>query len=1735
MPVPRPIRHPAAALALSLCCSAAIAEPAGLSWVWERDEAGVLTGLVAPGDVRIGIETEAHPDGDAIAVTRTVGYPDDRRSFNFDADGRLRRAGNGTGATAFRYDAQGRPVGIDSADRPSLHYDLDVLGRLQTLRIGEIASFSYGYDYLDRIARVETPVGPITYTYHRASGTITRELPNGITTQRSHDAEGLLTEISHADAARRIIARFRYRYRPDGLIGEIEEYEQQSGERTCSLAYDVMERLVGVGCDDGAGERFSYDALSNLTGRSAAGAAPERFESGIAGILRAKDGVSVPGDARGHVRALPYGQATVSYGYDGAGQLAAAGALQYRHDALGWLVERAMDEAHERYLPDPFAEAWQPLWRASGTDESVYLWDGAVPLLEIRDGAAIYRLEDHLGSTRAMLDARGQVVAWPEYTAYGVPSGLTASAGLQPGFAGLFWDAEAGLYLTAQRAYDPRSARFLQPDPVLRIPDAERFSHTLYGYAGGDPVNYVDRDGADPRMVENKLPGAAFDLAVSTSYRRSLDLSELLGVYLLLSMDRARDAAGDAGAQPDGLAQAIGRTSVGVSALPSLARPRSVDVSEALGKLGDMRARSDRNRERVLENAQRTVQFYGKLAETITMQQLEGAERAWGLFSGSYMMGAKLGLRALSTKKPFDLARAYDASGDAIKIGKLIGTLLGGPDGPSISKEVQRPDLLVLKNHGTLTDLALGSGGSGSTETMPSMNIMSAYKQAALLGRIGVLQDAAELSAWQAEAVAAPSPARPTRVGGVYLGGAGALIAGLGEIAGVAVDEVTGGLVFIGRDGAARELPNLRIDDVVTIFRAVYDHGQAPSVTIDPVPADPKGPVMEVKHGPGTAASYVGWVLYQCDRVMKSYMLGEDNITGATITTAAPGYAAMQKTHFFDGGGAGAWERFWIVPAKVRRVHGREDATDGTRDAALLDVSLGVNTQKMHWVGGALVDDSGAASSRGAEAFATWFTANIDAIATEVTLLPPPETDIARPVRIFDELARMATVTAIAEHLRDRGVPLPAWMRDHRVTPVPVDTVTPSLTVQAADGGTAVAIFGGVRLAPADRDVEDYQETGAKLPGDDAAASFVALSRDRLAGITGALPALAIEASQHDLLAPRPIPGKSGLAMVFVPGAETRAPGANRLAVQDLAVPMGRGQRLTLTRHLNSFFDPEGTFGRGWSLDLPRLVHDPVPVARGRDSTTFAHVARLTSPLGSVEARFDGTAFDPGFDAELPVDPDHPEIRALVRTHSPLLDADTWQVLFVDGTTWHFEDDGALVLVEAEGIATRYLRDGGGRLHRIVGYLGDTATAEIRLDFDDHGRIVAATGQSAPTVTSGEAVPAREVRFAYDSDGRLACVGGAGAATDCARGYSYEEGRLTAISTAGEAFTYSDSGELLSTQHGAALQVVRRVPDATGQTVTVGDGEDDAAAETWRFDPRMRPVAWRQGAAARDWRYPDAAGTVETLRIDERLVTTRTLLPDGRLRLERPGQPVLELSRADGTVTLAADSETAAEITRHPDGTLAAITTPGAQITPRHDASGLQTGVLLSAPMEAGGTTAWIEEDLDLLGRPVAIREASGWSMQIGYDHDGRIASLASPGKDGRLTGRIFDYDAAGQLAGIRSSWGDLTIARDETGRPQRVAHVRGGASASVAFDAEGRPVRADSFAGGTTTWQYGPDSDARGPVTITLPDGTAITRHAGAGEIAQSVEVRTDTADIRVHLETDSPHQRYTWSETPH
>lgn len=944
-----------------------------------------------------------------------------------------------------------------------------------------------------------------------------------------------------------------------------------------------------------------------------------------------------------------------------------------------------------------------------------------------------------------------------------------------------------------------------------------------------------------------------------------------------------------------------------------------------------------------------------------------------------------------------------------------------------------------------------------------------------------------------------------TSVGGVYLGGSGQALGGVGLLQGIALD-ANGNLVLLDKGGNRVDLPPLRLDDVVTIFRSVYLYGETPTVSIDPNPDDPEGSAMSIRHGPVTAETYVGWVLFQADRLMKTYTLGVDNTTAKKIKTGVAGYSSVLDRLYFGGAmrqkgqQGGHWERFWIVPAETTRLG------DDRRALTLLDVSLKVKTQSMKWANGRLVNNAAGQSSPGATAFTHWFTEHYDDIAAERFLVPPTASGLTRPVPVFAELRRIALITAIAEQLRDQGVPLPFWMRDYPVTPVPFERSTPALEIKRYQGQVMARIFGGVNLAADDRSVRRF------APGSDLSTLHTEEEREAVrAGL--ALASRLEDSVREEMRQAEPLEVKQlthaegGVQAVALPGAQTQALAPVRLEEADLAVPIAQDVTLTLERRYNSFFDPSGPWGKGWALDLPRLVETRVPVRRTGDAMSFQAAYELITPHNAIYVRFSRIVPVPDLgNAHLFV-PDAPaagtvaDVYGLANAQPDFLSGPTRQLIRKNGEVWHFDRSGSLVATEANGVRVVYEHDAQGRLTRISGLLGRQPVAFIDLTYNAAGLLTSATARSNQADT-----PTTMVRYGYDGSGRLEWV----ESGEGRLGYRYQGPWLTAVTfgsktgTTGAAqdqvlrrFEYDGRGRLLRefAADGTATDY-HVVADPKGYRLVANTGSD-AATESLQYDDTLRPVEARfaDGTGA-TWRYPAAGGTILDLRDPDGAVAVQmTESADRRQRTLAAAEGPQLSSTHDAAGHLTALEENGRTVLKQAwaaDGRLRQVTTESQAEHYEYDADGLVSRVIETPPDATERFERWRATRLDPFGRPVEVTDDSGLRLSLSYDPAGGIEAVSQSYGD-QTMGLTVARDDRGRVVRIATDSIVQKYRYSDEGLLDAVTTERDGTSAGAEWE-DGLLKRVKRFDGGEVVYNYYDDTDRVGLLRrVTGPNGLAL------------------------------------------
>ena len=1279
-----------------------------------------------------------------------------------------------SGTTELKRDPFGRIDRIISADGRSIAYGYDPWGRVKSLSASNGYQIKYSRNILGRLTSVDDGYGRTSYTYEH--GSVVRQLPNGMRSSFTFSPSGRVVSILHQQADGSLIASFEYAYRPDGKVKTINE-KTSNGQKTLSYEYDPLGRLTLARSSNGDRTEYTYDSAGNRQTEVSNGRT-KTFTYDANGRLLSSGATTYRYDRSGNLVFKRDGETgkTTRYEYDVDDRLVAVRGtktVRYTYDGLGNRIGREADGETSVYLNDPSGGLPQPfvVFDKSGRTSTQYLLADSKVGSRDETGRTLYYLGDRMGSTRFVMNEQGQLVRECEYTAFGklLNAGREAPVG-SCGFAGENWDEDTGLLYLRRRYYDPAIGRFISADPFRGDLSNPR-SLNRYVYASNDPINRRDPSG----LQDDGGGGFTFDAPVidtGTSFSGSslsqnfadnwstpgppqVQTSDPAGPSFI---DAVKSAASTLLAPAQSVLSATSNVASAVSSNSDVAQSAvrtllsGTDLATALGNVSQTFATGEGLLSPLVAGYDLS-QAQGQVAQTNAKIQLGtsiassalGAAETWGSTAvsgvGLPLAAAGLGEQALETgmlaagipQQTIDAAKynAYTAPFQGINgLNNLIGNL-----SQSIAS-------------GFTSDLAQGVTQSALNDALGTFG-------AAALSGTDVLPSVTSANA---------------PVGGVRLDKAAELIGTLGDIKGAVFAPKTRRLVLVGDKNVS--LPQMRLDDLAVAFRAAYSSEPAePSMTIDPDPRDPRGPTMNVIFFGGTENTHFGWVMFEADRVMKTYSVGRDNITKAPVQSQIKGYFNLLELGKAANDSAykpHLWSRFWLVPETIKlRV-----SSDGT--GVLFDeTKIKVCTETMRWVGGKLVSANRPVSASGtssspclptsgekdasAEYFAKHFSENYD--------------DFAKENMIYGELKRLAQVYAIAKWMKKAGIQIdPLWVDDLEAQPYKTPRTTPSVsnsesrtwrTVSATHTETH-SVFGGTDLgAPVTFKARDSRAdafAASVLKGEMASGDPSELSIDGRPQSTATIPT----ATQPDY-------------------------GSFRISSSDISVASPAGNRVQLLRSYTSFNTAPTPFGRSWSLLLPRLYF--LAAAAKGDSRTVS-VSGIPGTAVSLQ-RFNLTDDFGGLHQEFTehfVDQEWKRIGFRPKQPSSVFRGlypnpeKSYSLWFSNGDEWRFDVTGNLVSVRTGTASVMYQYETG--TSRLKGISLDGAS--IQLEYDSQQRIVRARSSVGG-----------DVRYTYDTEGNLFGVESAGRRTT----YAYDRNhQLLAKSINGHTVwtnEYDDQGRLL--------------------------------------------------------------------------------------------------------------------------------------------------------------------------------------------------------------------------------------------------------------------------------------------------------------------------------------------------
>ncbi len=1608
-----------------------------LRWQFACDDRQRITNIVDPGGKRTLVSYEP---ADVDQPNRVVRELADKSKVvvDFDKFGRRQTLIDSTGTNQYTWNQFNQLAEVRRGNKV-ISFGWDTADRLTSINHGSGGAISYAYDFLGRLEKITTPGGIISYEYRPGEGLVTRSLPNGFQTVWEYQPDGHIHSITHRAANGGIHTQYIYSYGPSGLIEEITE-SSPLGHKLIRYEYDQGQRLASIDDSQTGKATFRYDELGNRIRIDIPGCVANQGSFDWAGRLRRYNGQVCTHDLAGNLTSYSADNGKNSFEFDAMNLLESAatskGKTRYRYDGDGNLVERITESGTTTYVPDPLANTWRPLEASDGHRPILYVWDGSTPLAAISGGETHFFLHDHLGSIRLSTNQKGGVATHFDYSAFGVPAQSGQGRALWPGFAGLFYDPQASLYITRIRAYAPDIARFLQPDPQQAVPFASQESLSRYSYCGNDPVNFVDLVGAQRNYVDAVAPY----LRMEQAYRRQQEFYTRIG-YPEQGLQQNTMTV-----MPIVLGSHLLLRGLPLVGLGSKAEPFHFPA------LPNLR----------MPSLVKPIQY---LLPTVGADPSRPI-RSW--FGNPHIGWSEWGLHlAQGSQHFFPLQlRFYDSATkvESFLAGGALNRFAGNFAANFGAYSPQLPGVLMAARSGTSP-----SAGPSATRS-PNLGFSTIP--------VSVSTDTTPRPGIPPPPPPSSGALVPANVGGVYLRGAANALVGMDNLTGVVVDNETGHLVLLAHGKANLDLPALRLDDIVTIFRNVYDYGESPFVSIDPDSKNPSGPIMHIRHGPGTTNTYVGWVLFEADRVMKAYSLGRDNITKQDVNSKIFGYKALFDLNFSNfqaNQQASIWERFWIVPASVTQ---RETES---RTTAFLDVPLRVNTQRMVMRNGHLETAPNPTPSPFANAFSQWFTRYYQGLAQEVRSTPPKESGMTEPVSIFDELRRIAVISAVAERLQAQGVDMPAWMREYPVKPFPMPDTTPSLVVRASrETDRAIQrtwTYGGVNLSP---------ETGAikvaAATPEEQTIARAALQATATAPVLKPVP-LKVNNQDHQALA--------------IPGNGSKDLGACQLSETDLILPIVAQNSITMTRKFHSFFQPDGILGRGWTDDLPRLERRRRTTRRVGDKVEYTFVYKLTSPLCTFSEDFTERRGVPEVKAELLVPKHSTAFLGLGATTEEKTGLRAHVLLFRDGKQWFFEEAGNLIAIHQAPITLVYRRDSSARLQKVEGWYGNTISGTVEFAYDERGRLRKLIGSDKQTVT-----------YAYSDDGRLNRVQKGTTLTE----YDYQDGSVAKTLLNGKVerqFEYLQNGQLkresdstgvwadyTSTTSTAGVRITRAVPQAQSRN------------EEADYNAAMQPIRRVLEDGTRcAWQYGKDGSVQTRVSPPDGLDYISTYSGDGRhAELHTPeGASYSAESDAAGRVV-------ALYLTNHPvltqewrqDGQLRKVSTETSAEHYEYQEDGTLRRILIAPPSEASEFTKWMEVGYDQQRRVERVSDHAGSDVKLAYDSKGQVARVDSNGA--YVSIRRGDTDVVEQ---IDCSWGyQQKNSYNPAGELDKVQITNKGKSYDLQM-ANGHVSAITAFDGGITRFSYdeGKVTPARHLKRVETPTGVKLSYDYDQQGRLQSVE----------------------------
>jgi RHS repeat-associated protein len=372
-------------------------------------------------------------------------------------------------------------------------------GQLKTLSssISGLPSQTYSVDPMGRTSAVSASSGqnPVTSTSYNLSTFIYGvTFGSGDSDQFTLDpSTGRMTQYKFNVGSQNVTGNLNWN--PNGSLHTLAITNQLNSldTQTCSYTHDDLSRIAGVGCINGATNRwnqqFTYDAFGNITKTVPVGGTGISFNptySISTNWISALPGANPQTDANGRMT----NDGVHTYAWDVEGKMYQADTATLTHDAMGRMVEKAVGSTYTQIVYGPLANKFAVM-------NGQILQKAFVPLpaaqaVYTSTGLTYYRHKDQLGSSRLATTPSRTVYTSTSYGPFGEPYSQSGTTDLS--FTGQDQDTVSGIYDFMFRKYNPTQGRWLSPDPegLGAVNPSNPQSWNRYAYVMNNPMSLID-------------------------------------------------------------------------------------------------------------------------------------------------------------------------------------------------------------------------------------------------------------------------------------------------------------------------------------------------------------------------------------------------------------------------------------------------------------------------------------------------------------------------------------------------------------------------------------------------------------------------------------------------------------------------------------------------------------------------------------------------------------------------------------------------------------------------------------------------------------------------------------------------------------------------------------------------------------------------------------------------------------------------------------------------------------------------------------------------------------------------------------------------------------------------------------------------------------------------------------------------------------------------------------------